>query len=301
VRLARLGLVLSLVAAAAACGRCAEKKPEAAAPAPVAPPAASVGPQEAWAPVPESVAVALKERAANPHRALELLESAWAGALDAGDARTAGMALHRSGDVSNDLFEFKAAEVFYKRALGLYELSGETKLIGIAANDLGLLSRVSGDDPVPWFRYAVEARRDAGEARGLRTSLGNLGARMLLRGQHEASMPILEESLALARAGGDLEGERKAHINLAGAWLLRANDLSAPAWLPDAGLGPRTTAFNHLRAAMELGARQGIDGYRAACEGLVVDARSMCSQLAGTAPGEAGDEEEDEDGGMREP
>jgi hypothetical protein len=246
--------------------------------------------------VPEAIAAAMKERAANPHRALALLDAAWQSALDGGDARTAGMALHRSGDVSHDLLEFRAAHVFYRRALGLYELADDTKLVGIVANDLGILARSSGDDPVLWFSYAVNARRDAGDARGLRTSLGNLGARLLVRQQHRESMPLLQESLVLAREGGDLEGERKAHINLAGAWLMLADDLSAPAWEPDAGLGPRSTAFNHLRAAMELGARQGLDGYRAACEGLVVDARSMCSQLAGPGPDEfLGTEEEGAD------
>jgi hypothetical protein len=293
-------LVVTAAAACGQCGACGEAKVQApAVPKPnllaQVPPAL----QDQWAPVPPGVAEAMKFRAPNPHRALELLDEAWAVAMDGGDARTAGMALHRSGDISHDLLEFRASHDFYARALGLYELAGETKLVGVVANDLGILSRVSGDDAVVWFTYAVNTRRDAGDARGLRTSLGNLGARMLVRGQPRACLPILEESLRLAEEGADVEGARKAHINLAGAWLLIADDTSAPKWSPDGGLGPRSTAFNHLRAAMELGARLGMDGYRAACQDLVVDARSMCSHLAGVGQAAPADEEEDEgDGGV---
>jgi tetratricopeptide (TPR) repeat protein len=293
----RAGLLFSaLVAAATACGQCgACDAPKAEAPPPKPNLVAQVPPalQDQWEPVPPRVAEAMKLRAAEPRKALELLDRAWEEALDAGDARTAGMALHRSGDLSHDLLEFRASHEFYARALGLYELAGEKKLTGIVANDLGILARVSGDDPVLWFGYAVNMRRDAGDARGLRTSLGNLGARMLVRGQHRQCMPILEESLRLAEEGGDVEGARKAHINLAGAWVLLANDTSGPRWVSDGGLGPRSTAFNHLRAAMELGARLGMDGYRAACQDLVVEARSMCSHLgtgAQTVPEEEGEE-----------
>lgn len=291
-----------LVTAAAACGDCAAcGEPSVATPTPKPNLLAQVPPaqEDQWAPVPQRVAEAMKLRAAEPHRALELLDLAWEEAMDAGDARTAGMALHRSGDVSHDLLEFRASHEFYTRALGLYELAGERKLTGIVANDLGILARVSGDDPVVWFGYAVNMRRDAGDARGLRTSLGNLGARMLVRGQHRQCMPILEESLRLAEEGADVEGARKAHINLAGAWLMLADDDSAPRWAPDGGLGPRSTAFNHLRAAMELGARLGMDGYRAACQDLVVDARSMCSHLA-TGSLNVPEDEEGDDAGLEE-
>ena len=188
------------------------------------------------------------------------------------------------------------------RALGFYELGGETRLLGVVTNDLGLLSRANGDDAVRWFQYAVDARRDAGDLKGLRPSLGNLGSSMLVRGHWREAMPVLEEALALAEANDDLEGQRKAHTNLAGAWLLAADDSAAPAWSPDAGSGPRATAFNHLRQAQVVGAKQGLDAYRSACEGLLVDAKTMCAQLTGVQPPRAaGSDEEDEQRLKREP
>ncbi len=201
---------------------------------PVAPVDAGVRwPEDPFEPVPPGVQAALAERRARPERALELLEQAHGQAVDAGDARTAAIALHRRGDVLAEVSPFRA-EGSYVRALALYELLGETRLEAVACNDLGLLARSQFDQPLPWFRRGVELRRLLGDRAGLRVALLNLGATLALGRTPDQAVPVLREAAALAHDLHHAEGEWKAHADLAAALLLQ--DLRAQVAASDGGL-----------------------------------------------------------------
>jgi hypothetical protein len=187
----------------------------AAAPAPDA----SVGrwDLDPWQPVPAEIQAALQLRASDPTGAVELLHAAQAQALDAGDARLMAFALHREADLSVDLEDLNPDRL-YLRALALHELRGDLPMVGVAANDLGLVLRSRYDDGTEWFRYAVKVKRAAGDWKGLRTSLSNLGGALLLRGDPVGAIAALDEARPLAEHLGDREAGYKIELNLAGGY-----------------------------------------------------------------------------------
>ncbi len=216
-------------------------------------PDASVGrwDLDPWQPVPMEIQAALALRTTNPAQAMERLHDAEGKALDAGDARLAAFALHREADLSVDLSEL-FPEQLYLRALALHELRGDWPMVGVAANDLGLCLRRRGDDGTEWFRYAVKAKRTAGDWKGLRTSLSNLGGALLLRGDTSGAIAALDEARPLAEHLGDHEASYKIELNLAGAYEqladLRDGGVDLPAF---------EQAMRHLWRAADHGAHVG--------------------------------------------
>lgn len=179
-----------------------------------------------------------------------------------GDPRAMAIAEHRAGDVALDLDRCDEAEAHYVEALEEHRARGDLKLVAVAANDLGLHGNACQKDPIAWFQHSVETREQLGDTEALRVGLANLGgAAMLWRPPAEAR-PILERALALAESLGDVEGQRKVHVNLAATLMYLAIE---PAPL-DGGTGatPAVAAerkllgFQHLERALALGRQLGL-------------------------------------------
>jgi hypothetical protein len=258
-RLRVVPLLLGL--AAAGCSRCGStpattrvSRLRAALPAPNS---------NAWDPVPSKVADALALRHQDDAAAFKQLKDLYADALDAGDARTAAIALHRAGDVAADQLELVEAENDYLRAYALHRLRGDERLAGLAMNDLGLLKRFAAND-AQWFAEAVRLRRQAGTPAELRLSLNNLGGRLMLDGRLDEGRSVLTEAAAMAADAGDATLQRKALINLA------ACELADEA--PDGGLPKLAEARRDLLAAQALSTEP-------VCGGLPENQVSICEEL----------------------
>ncbi len=158
-----------------------------------------------WAPVPDELRAAMALRESDPEQALARVQALEQAARDAGDVRVVALALHRQGDLTEE-------RDFYLRALALHELRGDQAMVGVVTNDLGLVDEVN---EVEWFTWAVKARRAAGDLKGLRTSLSNLGGRLLVAGRPHEGLAALEEALPLAQRLNDADAESKIELNLA--------------------------------------------------------------------------------------
>lgn len=253
-------------------------------------------PDDPFEPVPPLVKAALAERHENPEAALELLDRAHATALDAGDARSAAIALHRRGDVLAATSGYQAAGC-YLRALALYELLGEQRLEAVCCNDLGLVERAEFGDPLPWFRRGVALRRKIGDRAGLRVALLNLGATLALGRSADEAVPLLREAAALAQEFHHREGEWKARADLAAALLRReenaldaASDGGQVFDLAAAGPGLPAwrEAFSELAQAYRLARAQGRDPRETACRALPDDLFPLCDAVEATETRDGG-------------
>lgn len=222
---------------------------------------------------------ALALRGSDPARALELLLAEEKEAKRRGDGRAQAIAMHRAGDVALDLGRCDEAERYYVDALEEHRARGDLKLLAVAANDLGLHGNACQKDPIAWFQLSVETREQLGDDEALRVGLSNLGgAAMLWRPPAEAR-PILERALAVAERLGDVDGERKAHINLAAALMYLARERADGGPRPgatDGGDDPEREAFRHLERALALGGQLGLTPEDGACHGLPTDLWWMC-------------------------
>jgi tetratricopeptide (TPR) repeat protein len=158
-----------------------------------------------WAPVPAALREAMALRSSDPEKALARVQALEEAARDAGDDRVVALALHRQGDLTLE-------RSYYLRALALHELRGDQAMVGVVANDLGLLR---DDDQLEWFALAVKARRGVDDVRGLRASLSNLGGALVIFGKPHEGIAALEEALPLAQQLGDADAESKIELNLA--------------------------------------------------------------------------------------
>ncbi len=270
-----------------ACGHC--QRPATTSDAGPAPAAGALAPRplspSPYEPVPPRVAEAMALRPTNPCQALRQLRRVYDEAADAGELRTAAIALHRSGDLIRDC-SWKGdddggldvlsidAEPTYQRAYALHLLRGDRRLAGLAANDLGLDLRGSPED-VKWFAEAVRLRRDAGTAAELMLSLNNLGGALMLADRPAEAVPALLESVAVAADAGALDGERKAHTNLAASYLLMVQE-------GQGGRDQLRAAYQQLVAARAMLKQLGLD--EDVCAGLIVDQLEPCHHLLEAGP-----------------
>lgn len=233
-----------------------------------------------WDPEPPAVTAALALRSSDPARALELLLAEVKDAKRRGDPRAMAIAEHRAGDVALDLDRCDEAEAHYVEALEEHRARGDLKLVAVAANDLGLHGNACQKDPIAWFQLSVETREQLGDTEALRVGLANLGgAAMLWRPPAEAR-PILERALGLAESLGDVEGQRKVHVNLAATLMYLAIE---PVPLDGgAGVTPAVAAerkllgFQHLERALALGRQLGLGPEQGGCHGVPTDLWWMC-------------------------
>jgi hypothetical protein len=251
---------------------------------------------------PPAVAAAVEHRELEPKVALSMLREVW---LDAGkkkDVAMAAYALDRSGDVLLDLSRLRgdearltqadatlgvkpranacaAARDDYLRAYGLAELSGDRRLLGRVAHDLGwALERCNGpaEEVISWYEVALAHRLAIGDAGGVRFTANNLG-----RYQTEPKwrrLELYELAAEGARVVKDYAGLRKIHTNIARLWFFSRDT----AWLShDAGVAMedyeavplkgevRKRFLAHLKAALEAG-RLADEAPATVCEGLQV-------------------------------
>lgn len=244
--------------------------------APRPPPSTTPG---RWDPEPPAVTAALALRGSDPARALELLLAEEKDAKRRGDGRAQAIARHRAGDVALDLGRCDEAETHYVDALEEHRARGDLKLLAVAANDLGLHGNACQKDPIAWFQLSVDTREQLGDDEALRVGLSNLGgAAMLWRPPAEAR-PLLERALAVAERLGDVDGQRKAHVNLAAALMYLAAERADAGPRPggaDGGDEPEREAFRHLERALALGRQLGLGPEEGGCHGVPTDLWWMC-------------------------
>jgi hypothetical protein len=252
---------------------------------------------------PPAVAAAMEHRGLEPKVALSMLREVWLDAVKKKDVAMAAYALDRSGDVLMDLGQLHgdearltqadanlgvkpranacaAARDDYLRAWGLAELTGDRRLLGRVAHDLGwALERCNGpaEEVIHWYEVALAHRLAIGDAGGVRFSANNLG-----RYQSEAKwrrLELYELAAEGARVAKDYAGLRKIHGNIARLWFYSRDT----AWLShDAGVGAedydhvplrgeaRKRFLLHLQAALDAG-RLADEAPATVCEGLQVD------------------------------
>lgn len=253
---------------------------------------------------PPAVAKAMEHRELEPKVALSMLREVWLKALKRRDATLAAYALDRAGDVLMDLGgpllgdeallnqvgapdgvrpranACAAARDDYVRAYGLAELTGDRRLLGRIAHDLGwALERCGGppEDVVSWYEVALAHRLAVGDAGGVRFTANNLG-----RYQAEPKwrrLELYELAAAGAEVTRDFGGLRKIHGNIARLWFYSRD----ARWTSrDAGTSGdedyaaaplkgevRQRFLRHLQKALDAGRAAG-ESAATVCEGLQV-------------------------------
>ncbi|GMU63055.1 MAG: hypothetical protein AMXMBFR34_48180 [Myxococcaceae bacterium] len=265
---------------------------------------------------PPAVAKAMEHRELEPGVALSMLREAWLAAVKKKDVTLAAYALDRSGDVLMDLRELDGSEALltwadaaqgvkqranacalardeYLRAYGLAELTGDRRLIGRVAHDVGwALERCSGpaEEVISWYETALAHRLAIGDAGGVRFSANNLGR---YQSEHKwRRLELYELAAEGAKVAKDWSGLRKIEGNLARLWFFSRD----AKWLDrDAGLGKdeeyahvpltgevRRQFLVHLAASLEAGGRAD-ESAATVCEGLQVPGPD-CDEWGGHPP-----------------
>jgi tetratricopeptide (TPR) repeat protein len=243
---------------------------------------------------PLPVVEALASRGTNPDRARLKLLATIDEALQAHDARAAGIALDRLGDVELDEgTEWQGdvpppsclrAKQAYQRALEQAEAVKDPRLLGRVLHDLGLWAERCEDSrlsAVPWYQRALEQRRLDHDANGVRLSANNLGI-LTMKADPAKANQLFREALDAAEIASDLDGLRKVHCNLARLWFLHPDrDLlepkapgAPPEWiaqheLPGFRGTARQRAIDHANAAIEVSAKLGL-GPRSVCQAIAL-------------------------------
>jgi tetratricopeptide (TPR) repeat protein len=165
-----------------------------------------------------------------------------------------------------------------RAAVDLHRKLGDTRSAAVAAIPLGLL--LAADDPASGealLAGAVADFRALAEAWGLTFALLSLGGALLFRGAAEQAVPLLEESVMLARSAGSEVFLGNALVNLGKAYESQDDRDSADRALREAlqhaaNIGSHETTARALdalaalavadgnpdRAAQLLGAAEGI-------------------------------------------
>lgn len=254
---------------------------------------------------PPAVAAAMEHRELEPKVALTMLREVWLSAVKRRDVTLAAYALDRSGDVLMDLGgallgdeallnqvgapdgvrpradACAAARDDYVRAYGLAELTGDRRLLGRIAHDLGwALERCSGppEQVLSWYEVALAHRLAVGDAAGVRFTANNLG-----RYQAEPKwrrLELYELAAAGAEVARDYGGTRKIQSNIARLWFYSrdvrwASRDAGPGRGDDYARGPlkgevRKRFLLHLQKALDAARATG-ESAATVCEGLQVD------------------------------
>lgn len=256
---------------------------------------------------PAPVAAAVELRNSDPARALQLLQQTWADAVTAHDPRLAAFALDRAGDVvmglgarwNRDLPVLDesaraqldgcgVADAYYQRAWQLVADSGEARVIGRMAHDVGWALEQCGHPygARRWYQLALEQRLSAGDALGVRFSANNLGR--ILPGPRRARLELYLLAAEGARIAGDAQGERKVHTNIARLWFysddtgwLEPSDSGIDAYASGPPRGEARVRFlHHLGAALEAAGRAE-ESSVVVCEGFGIDEFDCSTWLDG--------------------
>lgn len=253
---------------------------------------------------PAEVAKAMEHRELEPKVALAMLRETWLKALKRKDVTLAAYALDRSGDVLMDLggalrgdeallnqvgaedgvrprsTACAAARDDYLRAFGLAELTGDRRLLGRVAHDLGwALERCSApaEEVTSWYEVALAHRLAVGDAGGVRFTANNLGR--YVAEPKWRRLELYELAAAGAEVTKDYAGLRKIHGNIARLWFYsrdtRWTSRDAGSAEEDYAAVPlkgevRQRFLLHLKKALDAGRAAGESPYTV-CEGVQVD------------------------------
>jgi len=135
-------------------------------------------------------------------------------------------------------------------ALTLAQRSGETRLVGLIQQNLGIVADIRGNPAAAaaHYRLALRMLEDANDPQAMCWVLNNLGYLLIREGSHEEARETFERALGIARARGDLMSEGIIEGNRAELHLT---------------MGDADEAYESIRRSLEIAAQREDDVRRA--------------------------------------
>ncbi|GAB4207321.1 MAG: hypothetical protein OHK0022_35390 [Roseiflexaceae bacterium] len=210
-----------------------------------------------------------------PHRAIELYQSALDSARANGDRFWEGVALASLGTLALSLGDGQHALDYHQQHLALAQTTGDQRGLATALGHLGDVYAGLADAPraLDAYQQQLALAQATGDQRTEALALGRLGAVYAATGDPRRAIGLYEQSLALGRSsGGDRSDEGQLLASLGSAYAQLGDHQRAIDWYEQAlavarSLGNRRAEVAVLGSLGNLYGRQGqtkraIDSYQ---------------------------------------
>lgn len=163
--------------------------------------------------------------------ALDALEAALAIAELAGNILASGHALNIQAVIAWQHGDMDEAERLWLLARQRALQAGDARLAGLTATNLGILANIRGDyiEAEQHYRSAISSHRSQGLAQEATLALNNLGLLYTHQERWQEAEAIFHEGIQVCEGTGDTVQRTHMEINLADLWLARGEHARAQA------------------------------------------------------------------------